>query len=67
MNFQKCKRFDVILLLIYNIHTKTLFLIEYLLYLHKKRLFCQYNIERKENKILKVLTCEKVRSIMSAT
>lgn len=27
---------------------KTLFLIEYLLYLHKKRLFCQYNIERRE-------------------
>ena len=54
--------------LIYNIHTKTLFLIEYLLYLHKSGCFVNIILKGKKNKIFeKVLTCEKVRSIMSAT
>ena len=39
--------------LIYNIHTKTLFLIEYLLYLHKRGCFVNIILKGEKNKIFK--------------
>ena len=54
MNFQKCKRFSMsFYFLIYNIHTKTLFLIEYLLYLHKRGCFVNIILKGEKNKIFK--------------